>query len=134
MLRILAAATLLLSLALPSAAVASPVLEFALQDDAVFLDQRAMARETALGHAAELGASRVRGNVLWARSLVSGAERRTPPAAGPKYDFSKLDALVTAADERDIKLQLTLTGPAPAWATKDHRVGANQPDPVKYAA
>ena len=29
---------------------------------------------------------------------------------------------------------MTLTGPAPAWATKDDKVGANQPDPAKFGA
>ena len=29
---------------------------------------------------------------------------------------------------------MTLTGPAPAWATADHKVGPYRPDPVKFAA
>src|ERR1700712_1304753 len=111
MLRKLVAATLLLLLALPSAAAqAAPKLEFALQDDAVFVNQAWMPREAALAHAQQLGAIRIRVNILWARTLVSGAESATPPAAGPQYDFSKLDGLVAAARTRGIKLQLTLTG------------------------
>ncbi len=109
-------------------------MEFALQDDAVFVDQRWMARDKALEHAAELGTKRIRVNILWARTLVSGAEHRTPPANGAQYDFSRIDALQAAAAARGIKLQLTVTGPAPAWATKDRKVGANQPDPVKFGA
>ena len=33
-----------------------------------------------------------------------------------------------------IDLQLTIAGPAPSWATRDHKVGNIAPDPKKYAA
>jgi hypothetical protein len=135
MIRRLAFATALLSFALPSASAhASSRMEFALQDDAVFVNEYFMPRGNALEHAKKLGARRIRVNVLWARTLVSGANVKTPPKNGAQYDFSRLDALQAAAAAKGIKLQLTLSGPAPAWATKDHRVGANQPDPVKFAA
>lgn len=124
----------LLSLVLPATAQAAPRMEFALQDDAVFVEQAYMPRAKALDHAAALGTKRIRVNILWARALVSGADHRTPPAHGAQYDFAKIDALQAEAAAKGIKLQLTLTGPAPAWATKDGKVGANQPDPVKYAA
>ena len=40
----------------------------------MFVDQRWMAREQALEHARALGTKRLRVNILWARTLVSGAE------------------------------------------------------------
>ena len=98
-------------------------MELALQDDAVFVDQRWMDREKALDHAADLKTKRIRVNVIWSRVLVHGA-----------YDFSQLDALQASAASRGIKLQLTITGPAPASATADHKVGGNRPDPAKFAA
>lgn len=125
---------LLMAAVLPATASAAPRMEFALQDDAVFVDQRWMTRDAALEHARALGTKRLRVNILWARSLVSGAEHHTPPAGGAQYDFSKVDALHAAAAAHGIKLQLTVTGPAPAWATKDHKVGGHQPDPVKFGA
>src|SRR4051812_1000602 len=134
MTRKLALLTTLITLALPAVANAAPGMEFALQDDDVFVEQRWMARETALEHAAELGTKRIRVNILWARSLTGGAEHRTPPANGPQYDFTRVDELQAAAAKHGIKLQLTLTGPAPAWATGDHKVGPNRPDPAKFAA
>jgi hypothetical protein len=127
-------AIVLSSLAVPGAAHAATNMEFALQDDNVFVDQQWLSRDTALEHAHKLGATRIRVNVLWARTLVSGADAKTPPAAGPQYDFSRIDALQAAAAARGIKLQLTLSGPAPAWATRNHQVGAMAPDPVKFAA
>ena len=48
--------TLLIALfALPARAHAARGMEFALQDDAVFVDQRWMSRETALDHGARPG-------------------------------------------------------------------------------
>jgi hypothetical protein len=85
-------------------------------------------RDRALNHAVALGATRIRVNVLWARTLASGG------AAHPVYDFSAIDALEAAAARRDIKLQLTIAGPAPAWATGDHRVGNVAPDAAKFGA
>jgi hypothetical protein len=138
MLRFLAACLTLLTLtlalsALPARAHAAAGMELALQDDAVFVDQRWMERDTALDHAVELGATRVRVNLLWARLLVAGAEARHTPQT-VTYDFSKIDALQASAAARGVKLQLTIAGPAPAWATGDHRVGNYRPDAAKFAA
>ena len=54
-------------------------MELALQDDAVFVDQRWMERDTALDHAADLRTKRIRVNVMWSRMLVDGADDRTRP-------------------------------------------------------
>src|SRR3954447_18282444 len=109
MIRKLALATLtLISLAAPANAFAARGMEFALQDDAVFVDQRWMARDKALDHAAQLHTKRIRVNILWARTLTSHAESKTPPAHGAVYDFSRIDELQAAAAKRSIKLQLTL--------------------------
>ena len=131
--RLAAFSALAVSLLAPSAALAASHMEFALQDDAVFVNEQSMSRDAALQHAQQLGAKRIRVNILWARALTSGADSKTMPASGPQYDFTKLDALQKAAASHNIKLQLTLTGPAPAWATKDHQIGANTPDPALYA-
>jgi hypothetical protein len=101
-------------------------MEFALQDDDVFVHQFGYDRDRGLDHAAALGATRIRVNVLWSRTLVSGGANK------PIYDFSAIDALQQSASERGIKLQLTIAGPAPAWATRDRRVGNVAPDPVKF--
>jgi hypothetical protein len=135
MLRIAPAAllTLLALILLPAQAQAAKGMEMALQDDAVFLWESGMDLDSALDHAVELRTKRIRVNVLWSRLMVDGAaDRRTAPAGGPRYDFRKIDALEAAATKRGIKLQLTITGPAPAWATRDHRVGNSAPDAAKF--
>src|SRR4051794_28824837 len=111
MIRKLALATTLLTLTLPAAAHAAVGMEFALQDDEVFVAEHLMTREKALEHAAKLGAKRIRVNVLWSRALMSDAAHKKPPADGAHYDFSSIDALHAAAEKRGIKPQLTLTGP-----------------------
>jgi hypothetical protein len=120
--------TLLALLMFPAAARASSDMEFALQDDDVFVHQQGYDRDRALDHAVALGATRIRVNVLWERVRVSGG------ATTARYDFSAIDALQEAAAERGIDLQLTITGPAPSWATRNHRVGNIAPDPKKYGA
>jgi hypothetical protein len=112
----------------PAAARASSDMEFALQDDDVFVHQQGYDRDRALDHAVALGTTRIRVNVLWERVRVSGG------ATTARYDFSAIDALQEAAADRGIDLQLTITGPAPAWATRDHKVGNIAPDPNKYGA
>src|SRR3954462_6161834 len=105
---LLAGVTLLaLALALPAHAHAAAGMELALQDDAVFVDQRWMERDAALDHAVELGATRVRVNVLWARLIVGDAAALHAPHT-VTYDFSRIDALQDAAAARGIKLQLTI--------------------------
>src|SRR5215203_5336082 len=93
MIRKLALATTLFTLALPVAAHAAPGMEFALQDDDVFVAQRYMTRDKGLEHAAKLGTKRIRVNLLWARLLTSDAARTALPANGAHYDFSTIDAL-----------------------------------------
>src|ERR687888_2142831 len=104
---------LLSALVFPAAARASSDMEFALQDDDVFVHQNGYDRDRALDRAVALGATRIRVNVLWDRVLVSGGPKH------PVYDFSAIDALQADAAARGIDLQLTIAGPAPAWATGD---------------
>src|SRR5689334_23441327 len=118
---------LLALLVLPAKAVASDTMEFALQDDDVFIYQSGLDRSEGLDRAEDLGVQRIRVNVLWSRVLVPGST-----SAKPVYDFSAIDALQQDAALRGIQLQLTIAGPAPSWATGNHRVGPVSPDAAKY--
>jgi hypothetical protein len=53
-------------------------------------------------------------------------------SANPVYDFSSIDQLQEEAAERGIELQLTIAGPAPSWATRNHKVGNVAPDAVAF--
>jgi hypothetical protein len=107
-------------------------MELALQDDPVFVQGLGMSQTRALDAAKRLGAKRIRVNVNWARIMPFGSTSRKAPR-DPFYDFSELDRLQLEAAKRRIKLQLTLAGPAPAWATKNHRVGPYWPSATRYA-
>jgi hypothetical protein len=115
----------------PVAARASAGMELALQDDDVFLYSSPKARERGLDAAEKLGVKRIRVNVLWAR-LQLGNPRAHKPPKHPVYDFGAIDQLQQEAALRDIKLQLTVAGPAPAWATRNHKVGNTWPSAYRF--
>jgi beta-glucosidase/6-phospho-beta-glucosidase/beta-galactosidase len=108
-------------------------LEVALQDDAVFLQRSYYDRDTALAQAQQMGVTRLRVLVLWARVPGADANAKTPPAH-PKYDFSAYDSLINDAAGHGIRVQLDLSGPVPAWAAGNHKQGIVRPDAKLFGA
>jgi len=106
-------------------------LELALQDDAVFLHRRHYDRERAFRQATELGVSRLKVNALWASTLGEQAGTAAAPAS-PRYRWTPYDRLIEAARRHGISVELALTGPAPAWATGDGRVGPTRPSAARF--
>lgn len=94
--------------------------EVALQDNPVFVQRAYFDRQRAFALARRLGVSWLRATVLWYRAVRPGGWRR-------------LDDLVAAAAARGIRVELTLTGPAPADVTGDRQVGVFRPDPRRFA-
>jgi hypothetical protein len=125
---LLAAAALALAGAAP--AVAAPGLEIAAQDDNHLLSDDSGARAAALDAAVNIGAVYVRANVSWAGAAPSPNARRA--SAAPIYDFGRYDRLIAEAATRGLRVQLTLTGPAPAWASGAHKVGVDRPDARRF--
>ena len=105
----------------------SSKLDVALQDDAVFLKKEYYDRETALKQAQALGVTRLRVLVIWSRLVGADADAKTKPAT-VHYDWSPYDSLIDDAARHGIRLQLNLTGPAPAWAAGNNKVGIVRPD------
>src|SRR4051794_4053808 len=118
---VLAVAT---SLGAASSAHAARGMEIGLQDDAVFLYQSYYNRDVALQQARQLGVTRLRVNVLWSRIAPFQKSQRTVPGT-VVYDWAPYDHLVDAAGAAGIRVQMTVTGPAPAWANGKHRPGAH---------
>jgi hypothetical protein len=116
-------------LALPSAAGAAPGMEIAVQDDHALVTQAYSGanRTKTLDLAAQFQTKWIRANVLWASVNGSQSKSRTKPAS-VKYDLTSYDALVLAARQRGMQVELTLTGDAPAWATGDKKRGHNKPN------
>jgi hypothetical protein len=107
-------------------------MEIGLQDDAVFVDQAGIGRTAGFARAAEIGVTTIRANMLWSRVMAGKqADQRKRPAKA-RYDFSRFDALVNEARARHLHVQLTLTGPAPAWATKGRTVSTRSPSVKEF--
>ena len=93
-------------------------MELALQDDAVFVEQkyRNLQGDRAFGLARGLGVTRQRVNLLWAYTMPeSQFNARNKPGA-INYDFTRFDQLVDQAARNGVRIHLSLTGPAPRWA------------------
>ena len=97
------------------------------------------ARDATLDQIKGFGVTRVRQLLSWktvapspnSRSKPSGIDTSDPAAYGAGW--GAYDRLLAAASARGIRVQFTLTGPAPRWATatKD-KAGINRPDPREF--
>jgi hypothetical protein len=122
----LAAVASLLAVLTPGAAHAAKGMEIAVQDDPVFVDGAYYDREIALTQAAEMGVTRIRVNLTWTGAAGSSAFSTKKPKR-VRWQWAKYDSLIDAAARYGMRLQLTLTGPAPAWGTYDRRNGVYGP-------
>src|SRR3954453_7189989 len=129
---------LLLVTALASAALvplsAAPAhaakgMEVAVQDDSVFVIQlpRPGYRAKGLKLATQLNVSWIRANVNWNYVTLKYKRSKKEPK-NIVYNWTGYDALIAAAAKKGINVQLALTGPAPRWATGNHKIG---PDRIK---
>jgi hypothetical protein len=116
-----------------STAHAAKGMEIALADNSVFLYQSYYKRARAFKHARELGVTRLRVTLPWYSALGKKQARKKKEPKKRKYYLVKWDDLVDVAARSGIRIQLSLTGPAPAFATSNHKVGARRPDARKYA-
>lgn len=118
----------LLALALPGAASASPRQFSIMQDDAVFLGHSDTNPDAALAEAKALGVDMVRTFVVW-RRVSPAPDADAPPAdfdvgdpnaAG--YDWGIYDRFVERARAHGLKVFLTLAPPIPDWASEEPSV------------
>ena len=96
-------------------------MEVAVQDDPAFVSELTLKRRKALKLAKQLHVTRIRVSLPWVAIVNKGHKHKRPKHR--HYDFTSYDALYNAARRRGIKLQLTISGFAPAWATGNHHVG-----------
>jgi hypothetical protein len=109
-------------------------LEVGVQDDPVFVrlpsayggagSRGEISAQLGYKRVRQLGAKVLRIIVNW---YAVEAGRRQPE------DWSRYDAAVAGARAAGLTVQLVLTGPAPAFATANHRVGTYRPNPYAYA-
>jgi Cellulase (glycosyl hydrolase family 5) len=121
-------AALAASAAAPRAAEAARNLEVALQDDAVFVGNRFFNRERAFRYARAIGVTRLRVNANWAYSMpIAQARARSKPQQ-VQWTFYPLDSVIDAAAKHGIRVHLSLTGPAPRWASGNRRISGYRPN------
>jgi hypothetical protein len=116
----------------PARPAPRPGFEIALQDDPVFVRRHYYDRDRAFADARRLGVTWVRMNVLWGRTNGRSRTAYTAPVR-PRYNFLSYDLAVLAARRQGLQVELTLTGPAPAWATANRHYGHLRPDPRAFA-
>jgi hypothetical protein len=132
----LALALLVAVLALPAGASAAPqqVVSFEAPRELM----AAATRDSTLSQIAAFGVTRIRQLVYWKSYAPDPRSRRRPrfdaadPNAYPAGTWSALDALMASARARGIGVMLTLTGPAPKWATSGRRDYLTRPSPREF--
>jgi hypothetical protein len=129
--RRLAPLVLILLLALPATAHASPRQIMSFEAPRELLSDAT--RAATLDEIKRFGVSDVRQLVYW-RDFAPRPNRRTKPrfdAADPDdyppHPWAPLDNLLADAERRDIDVALTLTGPVPRWATKGKKGHLREP-------
>jgi hypothetical protein len=133
--RRLAPLLLTVVLAVAALAAASPPahaargMEVALQDDGSFVSEYSLKRKKALKLALKLHVTRIRVNLPWSTIVNKPGKKNRPKKR--HYDFTSYDALYNMARAKGIRLQLTIAGPAPRWATGNREIGCYKIN-VKY--
>jgi hypothetical protein len=124
---VLVALTLFLLALPPAPAPAAPDMEIAVQDDAVLVGRLYYDRDRALDQIRDMGGNRIRINMTWTEVLGSRQSKRRYQPHSIVYHWAKYDSAVNAALARGIRVHLTITGPAPRWATRNHLVCVYRP-------
>jgi hypothetical protein len=118
-----------------SSAQAAKGMEVAVQDDSTLVIQipRPGYRAKGLKLSRQLHVSWIRANVGWSY-VVDRYKKRKKAPKNIVYNWTGYDALLSDATAKGIKVQLALTGPAPAWATGNHKVGPDRPKASAFRA
>ena len=131
-----------LALVLPASAPAAENLGISIMDDQLLLDEQ---DESVLNrHMARfrsLGVDRLRVSAFWDQMAPKPGRRRKPnfdasySGDGNRYHFSSLDRVVRTAVQNDLEVMVSITTPAPLWATGDPSKHDRQwkPKPREFA-
>ncbi len=111
------------SLAAPGPAAAARGAETSIMDDQLLLNasEAEIDKEMALFRA--MGIDRLRVSAFWNQIAPNALSRDKPVgfdganASDPRYAFGPLDRVVARADNHGIKVMITISTPAPIWAT-----------------
>lgn len=110
-------------LALPAPALAAPDAELSMMDDQLLLGASDGSVGATLDAFRKLGADRVRVSAFWSQIAPSPTRLRKPrgfDAADPferRYRWADLDRVVGTAALLDLRVMISISTPAPYWAT-----------------
>jgi hypothetical protein len=121
-----------LALVAPAAASADRSAELSVMDDQLLLGESEANIDRDIGTFAALGADRLRVSAFW-NQLAPDAQSRAKPAGfdgrnpdDPRYAWAPLDRVVDAALRHGLKVMISISMPAPIWATGQTR----RPNPL----
>jgi len=95
--------------------------------------------DAALDQISDLGATAIRLQLSWAAIAPDAAAKRAPsfnqtdPNAYPAGSWARYDVAIDGARARGLKVYLTLTGPAPRWATAAKRDQLTKPSAEAFS-
>ncbi len=95
--------------------------------------------DAALDQIRDLGATAIRLQLSWSSVAPDPSARRAPafnqtdPNAYPAGAWARWDAAIDGARARGLKVYLTLTGPAPRWATAAKRDNLTKPSAEAFS-
>jgi hypothetical protein len=136
--RILLVAVTCLAVLLPSAAASASSSQFTTVEapsELLF----GGSPDAALDQIRDLGAAAIRIQVSWSQVAPDPTAKRAPsfnqtdPNAYPAGNWARYDAAIDGARARGLKVYLTLTGPAPKWATAAKKDQLTRPSPAAFS-
>jgi hypothetical protein len=89
-------------------------------------------RERALRAARRFGVTRIRINLQWSLTLTPSQRRARRKPANLSYQFGLVDSAIDAAARYGMRTHLSLSTPAPAWATSNRRTGVRRPSAAAF--
>ncbi|MEA2127389.1 MAG: hypothetical protein QOJ85_280, partial [Solirubrobacteraceae bacterium] len=124
---------LALLIAAPASASRSQSLTFEAPRDLM----NAATRPAALAEMETLGVHSLRVILTWSVVAPSPSSQTRPnfdPTNPDAYNWGEYDPLMAAAAARNWPVLLTISGPVPKWATKDHLDNLTRPSATAFAA
>ena len=121
-----------MALIAPAGASADRTAELSVMDDQLLLGASQESVDRDMGTFVALGADRLRVSAFW-NQLAPAAQSRTKPAGfdgsnhlDPRYAWDPLDRVVSSAVNHGLKVMISISLPAPIWATPQ----TSKPNPL----
>jgi hypothetical protein len=131
----------LLAVTMPSPAAGARDLEVSIMDDQLLLNSPQEKVDEYMAVFNRLGIDRLRLSAFWSQVAPAPMSRQKPAGFNardpldPAYDFATLDRVVSSASAHGLRLMISLSTPAPIWATGRRRKPNPlwKPSPAEFA-